>query len=108
LRLSVPNEDWYVEAPAVAALKTLIRSVPAVLRIFFVRLRSQNPDERLRAAQALEDIADKEPELLDAEELGKHFEELKRSGDLDVTKYLRKSIKKVQSVKRISRYKYGI
>ena len=108
LKLSVPNEDWYVEAPAVAALKTLVRTIPAVLRIFFVRLGSQNPDERLHAAQALDDIAHKEPELFDAEELEKYFEELKRSGDLDAAKYLGKSIEKVQRTKRISRYKYGI
>ncbi len=108
LRLSVPDEDWYVEAPAVAALKTLVRTTPAIFQIFFVRLGSQHPDERIHAAQALADIADKEPELFDAEELQTHFEELKRSGDLDAAEYLRKSINKVQGVKQISRYKYGI
>jgi hypothetical protein len=100
----VPDEDWYVEAPAVAALKTLVRSIPAVLRIFFVRLGSENPDLRLSAAQALDDIADKEPEILDVQELKKHFEKSKRFGDTDAAKYLRRSIKKVQNTTLISRY----
>ncbi len=38
----------------------------------------------------------------------KHFEKSKRFGDSDVAKYLRRSIKKVQNTKRISRYKYSI
>src|ERR1700693_4194863 len=32
-RLSVHDEDWYVQAPANAALKAMIRSIPATLHI---------------------------------------------------------------------------
>lgn len=35
LKLSVHDEDWYVEVPANAALKAMVRSFPAVLKIFF-------------------------------------------------------------------------
>jgi hypothetical protein len=108
LKLAVPNEDWYVEAPALAALKTLVRALPPVLQIFFSGLRSENPDERIRAAQALAEIAEQEPELLDADELKKHSKSLNRSGDHDAAKYLRQGFERVKSAKTISRYKYGI
>lgn len=66
ITLSVYDEDWYVQAPANAALKA---PRPAVLRIFFMRLHSSNPGERTHAAYALASIADKEPELPDTDEL---------------------------------------
>jgi TIR domain len=53
LTLSVHDEDWYVEAPANAALKAMAHSFPAVLQVFYVRLRSSTSEERLHAAQAL-------------------------------------------------------
>jgi hypothetical protein len=108
LKLAVPNEDWYVEAPAIAALKTLIRAIPPVLQVFFSGLRSGNPDERIRAAQALAEIAEQEPELLDADELKKHSKRLNRFGDRDAAKYLREAFQRVKSAKAITRYKYGI
>lgn len=40
MKLSVYNEDWYVQAPANAALKAMVRTTPEVLRIFHLRLRS--------------------------------------------------------------------
>ena len=36
-RLSVYDEDWYVQAPANAALKAIASSIPSVLRIYFMR-----------------------------------------------------------------------
>jgi hypothetical protein len=63
LKLSIYNEDWYVQAPVNAALKAMARSIPAVLRIFLLRLHSAHPEERARAAAALDEIASKEPEL---------------------------------------------
>jgi hypothetical protein len=108
LKLAVPDEDWYVEAPALAALKTLVRAIPPVLQIFFSGLRSENPDDRIRAAQALAEIAEQEPELLEADELKKHFTRLKRSGDRDAAKYLKQAFDRLKSAKAVSRYKYGI
>jgi len=40
LKLGVYDEDWYVEAPAAAALKAMARSFPEVLNVFFMQLRS--------------------------------------------------------------------
>jgi hypothetical protein len=51
--LSVYSEDWYVQAPANAALKTLTRSMPHILRIFINRLHSRDPLEREHAAGEL-------------------------------------------------------
>ena len=108
LKLAVPDEDWYVEAPAVAALKTLVRAIPPVLQVFLSSLRSANPDERIHAAQALAEIAEQEPELLDADELKKQFEGLKRAGDRDSAIYLQEALDRVKGAKPGSRYKYRI
>jgi len=108
LKLAVPDEDWYVEAPAVAALKTLARTVPPVLQIFLTRLGSPNADERNQAAQAIAEIAEQEPELLDAGELQGHFEGLERSGDHGSAEYLSQALDRAKIAKPMSRYKYGI
>ncbi|MDR3389425.1 MAG: hypothetical protein P4L92_20465, partial [Rudaea sp.] len=50
LRLSRYDEDWYVQAPANAALKTIAHVAPGVLRIFLDRLKSDKRDEREHAA----------------------------------------------------------
>jgi hypothetical protein len=69
LHLSSFDEDWYVEAPAIAAIKTMAHVFPAVLRIFYDRLHSSTPEERIQAAAAIEDVAQKEPELLNRDRL---------------------------------------
>jgi len=43
-RLSVFSEDWYLERPANAALKALVRSMPIVLEVFFQRFYSRDLD----------------------------------------------------------------
>ena len=54
LRLSRYDEDWYVQAPANAALKTIAHAVPGVLRIFFDRLKSgESRRARARCESAL-------------------------------------------------------
>jgi hypothetical protein len=69
IRLSKHNEDWYVQAPANAALKTLARSMPNVLRVYLARLRSADKWEREHSASALTDIARHEPDLIDRKAL---------------------------------------
>ena len=108
LKLSVYNEDWYVQAPANAALKAIARPMPAVLRIFFSRLHSPEPEERTHAASALSDIADKEPELLDPDELRKELSRLRKMGDKEAARHIADALPKAQGVPHPNGYKYGI
>jgi hypothetical protein len=108
IRLSVYDEDWYVQAPANAALKAMARELPAVLRIFFIRLRSAIAEERAHAAAALSGIADEEPEILDPEDLERELRRIRTIGDKDAAKYLERALPKVQQAQRIKGYKYGI
>ncbi len=109
-KLSHYEEDWYVEAPANAALKSMAASVPDVLTIYFSRLDGSAPEERLQAASALFDIASKEPAILDREEIVRHLKKLGESGDSDSVAYLRKTIEKLPRKPNdgLSRYKYGL
>jgi len=107
LKLSVHDEDWYVEAPANAALKSMARDVPGVLQIFFTRLHSSNSDERAHAAAALGDIADKEPQLLDVAQLRGELSRLP-AGDTNASRYLKRAVGKVAHSERRGGYRYGI
>lgn len=107
-RLSVHSEDWYVESPANAALKAMARHMPAVLRIFFMRLHSTSPDERVHAAHALGDIAKKEPEILDQDEIRRESARLRTLGDKDSAAVLKTILQRVQRVRRVDGYKYGL
>lgn len=107
-KLSVYDEDWYVEAPANAALKTLARAVPGVLQIFYSRLRSAKPEERSHSAACLLDIAKKEPGLLDRDDLKQAIAWLRARNDREALDYIRKSIARVRGRKAVSRYKYGL
>jgi hypothetical protein len=108
IRLSVYDEDWYVQAPANAALKAMVRAMPVILGIFFIRLHSLNTEERAHAACALSDIAEEEPELLDLDDLQQELSRLEGLGDDEASKYLLKAVPKVRAAKRRSGYKYGI
>jgi nucleoside phosphorylase len=108
VKLSVHDEDWYVEAPANAALKSMAREVPGVLQIFFTRLHSSNSSERAHAAAALADIADKEPELLDVAQLRDELSRLSDRGDVDASRYLKRAVGKVDRSKRREGYRYSI
>jgi hypothetical protein len=78
IKLSDYAEDWYVETPPNAAMA---RSMPAVLSIFFLRLRSRAPEERAHAARSLAEIAKREPEILDPDEIRTELSSLKALGD---------------------------
>lgn len=108
LKLSVYDEDWYVEVPANAALKAMVRSFPGVLRVFFSRLGGEIPEERTHAAKALGDIADEEPGLLDPQELRDALSRLNRLKDKDAVAVLLKAIPKVRAAPRVGRYRYGL
>jgi hypothetical protein len=108
IKLAVYDEDWYVQAPANAALKAMARALPAVLRIFFMRLHSPDAEERNHAASALLGIAAEEPEILEPEELQRELSRLKRIGDKDAVRDIERALPKVQRARRVSRYKYGI
>jgi hypothetical protein len=109
IRLSVFDEDWYVQAPANAALKTLARSMPGVLRVLFSRLGSDNKDECAHSAAALRDIARTEPDLLDGEELEEHLARIqKMGGNREAAVHLQAAVSDVRGVRRAKRYKYGL
>jgi nucleoside phosphorylase len=108
INLSVYSEDWYVEAPANAALKAIARAMPAVLQIFFSRLSSGDAGARLHAAQTLVEIADKEPEILDPDDLRIGLARLKTLGDGKVAAIIAKVLRKIARTPRHQGYKYGI
>jgi nucleoside phosphorylase len=106
--LSIYSEDWYVQAPANAALKTLVRSMPRITRIFINRLRSGDPLEREHAAGALVDIAKTEPELLDYEEIRSEIRLLHKLNDENAATMLLAVLPDVQSASRRPCHKYGL
>jgi len=108
LKLARHDEDWYVEAPATAALQAMARQRPAILRVFFKRLHSIDPYVREHAAQALACIARQEPEILDPEELEYELSRLKQLGDYAARDYIAEALPGVQQVEHSSPYKYGI
>lgn len=108
LKLAVPNEDWYVMAPATAALKSMARSRPVLLHALISRLRSEDPDVREHAARALADIAAKEPEIFEPEDLTRELSRLKRVGDHVAQGHIAEAISKVQQADPESYYKYGL
>jgi hypothetical protein len=108
LRLSRYDEDWYVQAPANAALKTIAHAVPGVLRIFFDRLRSENRDEREHAASQLFSISTTEPEILDKEALEGTLRDLTKRRDATAKQIIAKTIANIRNSKRKAKYKYGL
>jgi TIR domain-containing protein len=107
LKLSVYDEDWYVQAPANAALKAMARSFPDVLRIFYLRLHSGVQDERAHSAAQIEEVAEKEPGLVEPRLLGDELAHLKRLGDQKTFLRLRKVLSKVNRLELKGRYRYG-
>ncbi len=108
LRLARYDEEWYVMAPALAALKAMARERPAVLYVFFKQLHSSNPEVRGYAAHALVDIANNEPEILDPGKLKQELSRLKRIGDNMAAEYIDEALSKVGQVEHRSGYKYSI
>ena len=69
LKLSAFDEDWYVQAPANAALQALVQPIPEIIQIFYNRLGSSNSEEREHASYRILGIAREEPELLERDQL---------------------------------------
>ncbi|WIG58338.1 MAG: hypothetical protein OJF49_001084 [Ktedonobacterales bacterium] len=107
-RLAVPDEDWYVEAPATAALKTLVGRQRDVLYVFFQRLHSSAADVREYAARALADIAREEPEILSATEIRKERQHLKKLKDKEAVSLLDDALTHLDGAKEKGAYKYGL
>jgi len=108
LKLSVYDEDWYVEAPANAALKSMARSVRGILGIFFARLRSQVAEERAHAAHAILEIAKKEAEILDPAMIEAEIKRLRSVSDKLAISSLLKAAALVKKTSYLSGYKYGL
>ncbi|HEY4354238.1 MAG TPA: 5'-methylthioadenosine/S-adenosylhomocysteine nucleosidase [Acidobacteriaceae bacterium] len=108
IRLSAYDEDWYVEAPANAALKAMASTFPDVLEIFFGRLRSEHPDERAHAAHQVQSISEVDPSIFDSKRLAKELKLLRKMKDTEASEVLTKALVAVGGVKRRDRYRYGL
>jgi TIR domain len=108
IKLSAFDEDWYVEAPANASLKAMVRSCPVVLQIFYKRLRSADEDERVHAAAAIKDIADTEAYVLDAKRVGEELRLLRMLGDKEAAKAVAVALSKCRKAARRPRIRYGL
>jgi hypothetical protein len=108
LKLSVYDEDWYVQAPANAALKAMARSFPDVLRVFYMRLHSNVEEERAHSVAQIEDVAANEPGLIEPRLMRSELARLKRIGDDKIFRRLSKVLAKVKRVKRTGLYRYGL
>lgn len=108
LKLSVYSENWYVQAPANAALKAMACLFPAVLRVFYMRLNSAIPEETAHAAAAILDVAKREPGLLDASLLRVELGRLKRVGHKEASGHITTVLSRIKGVVRKERYRYGL
>ena len=108
IRLSVYDEDWYVQAPANAALKAMARSFPLVLRIVLKRLLSPVAEESAHAAYAILDIAKNEPGLLDAKLLRNALKSLRLSGHREAASHIVSALSRRKRAKPTGRYRYGL
>ena len=108
LELSRYDEDWYVQAPANAALKAIASSQPIVLHIYYQRLQSNEQGERALAAYSLASIAEKEPELLDLLKLENSFSELSRWNDEESCGHITIAMERAKRGKKRVGYKYGL
>jgi len=108
LSLSVYNEDWYVEAPANAALKAMVRTCPEVLAIYHSRLGSSVAEERAHAANALWEISKKEPKLLDRDKLRDSINRLLELDDREAADVLKRALAAVKKVRRQQHYRYAL
>lgn len=106
--LSKYDEDWYVQAPANAALKAMARSMPVALGLYYIRLRSRDSAEREHAAMQVEDVARLEPELLDWSELAGMLRHAAFLGDRVSVKIVKRALARVRRSQRRLGYKYGI
>lgn len=108
LKLSVHDEDWYVEVPASSALKAMARTFPDVLTVFYNRLRGEISEAQSHAAFQLRDIARKEPELLDAAQLRRELGTLRATRNADALKCLREALRLVQRSRHRPFYRYAL
>jgi nucleoside phosphorylase len=108
VKLARHDEDWYVMAPAFAALKSMASLQPAALDVFFRQLRSDDPVAREYAAAALADIAEREPEILDPDNMKRALLGLKRIGDQANTKVIAQALQNAKQAERHKPYRYGI
>jgi hypothetical protein len=86
----------------------MANSFPAVLNIFYGRLKSEFAEERAHAASAILDVAGKEPGLLDAQLLKKEVARMKNLGDRGTVNQLLRALRKVEGTPVRPRYKYGL
>lgn len=107
IKLAHPNEDYYVNNPAIGAMKTLARWRVSILRMFFVQLRSKDSWTREFYANAIYDISLNEPEILnpeDVEKIQKYLESIKDDTSLY---FIKKTIENLKKGKFTTQWKYA-
>ena len=108
IKLSVHDEDWYVEAPANAALKSMASSVREVIGIFLRRLHSEVTEERNHAARNVLEIAEKEAEILDPTMIEAEIRYLHSISDKESLALLVRAAGLTKKTVFASGYKYGL
>jgi hypothetical protein len=108
IRLSKHDEDWYVQAPANAAIKTLARSMPNIIRLYVSRLESGDRWEREHSAHALTDIAEQEPDLIDRDVLREKLKSLRSLGDKKCARQIETVLRLTKGSSRSTQFKYGL
>jgi hypothetical protein len=106
VRLAAYDEDWYVKTPATAALQTMARSRPALLSVFYSGLRSLDEDARENASRAIAEIAEREPEILEREELERELSKLRAMQDERAVDNIVNAISRIENSNTANRYKY--
>jgi hypothetical protein len=86
----------------------MARSMPAVLRIFLRVSTVLNQRNANYAADALYEISQREPELLDRAEMTKEAARLSNEGDKDALRLITKALSNVLRASPVEGYKYGI
>ena len=106
-RLAHHNEDYYVHNPAMAALKTLAKWRPTIMKRLYLGLRSNDAWAREFISHAIYDVSLKEPEILNIEVLRNALERLNSIGNKTAVDYLTKAIKNIKPDKYGDQWKYS-
>jgi len=106
-KLAHHEEDYYVNAPATGALKTLCRHRPTVRRELYQRLKQEDKWAREHIANIIHDISLNEPEILDAHPLIKIIRQLNLETDKNTITLLVEAISNIKQSKA-NESKYSI
>jgi hypothetical protein len=103
IKLSAPDEDWYVFTPALATLKTLAHRMPRALDTIFRIAQSKNEDEAEYGIAALLEIVINDPKVIDKESLNT-LKESPHKSILKVVAKIKKVLRRGENGPNVIRY----